>query len=204
VVQYHFGDRESLVREIIAYRAALSEQIRVEMFADLLARGQPQVSDLVRIFMFPLAAHLEGRSHYLAFMSRFITERGGYTGLDASTGIPAATVSTLRTLLSRLLPDYPDEVLGERWMVAMTSTIHTLARYQAATISGTGLGSPIGVLLEDLVRFLTAGIEAPIGSAPSKVEGPAAITRRSPAAGPGKSSATSSRGKASGSGNPPD
>ena len=47
VVQYHFGDRESLVREMIAFRATLSERLRVEMFADLVSRGQPQVSDLV-------------------------------------------------------------------------------------------------------------------------------------------------------------
>ena len=74
VVQYHFGDRESLVREIITYRATLSERLRVEMFADLVARGQPQVADLVRVFVEPLAAHLEEQSHYLAFMSRYITE----------------------------------------------------------------------------------------------------------------------------------
>lgn len=171
VVQYHFGDRESLLREIIAYRAAVSEKLRVEMFADLMTRGQPQVADLVRVFILPLAAHLEERSHYLAFMSRYITERGGYTGLDASMGIPSATVSTLRSLLGRLLPDYPVDVLEERWMVTMTSTIHTLARYQAVLISGTKLASPIDDLLEDLVRFLTAGLEAPTGPAGGRAGG---------------------------------
>ena len=42
MVQYHFGDREGLVRELIAFRASLSERLRVEMFADLLSRGQPR------------------------------------------------------------------------------------------------------------------------------------------------------------------
>ena len=46
-------------------------------------------------------------------------------------------------------------------MVVMTSTIHTLARYQAVLVAGGDLGSPVEVLLEDLVRFLTAGLEAP-------------------------------------------
>src|SRR5437879_4502618 len=49
VVQYHFGDRESLLREIIAVRAAVAEEIRVEMLADLSSHGQPDVSDLVRV-----------------------------------------------------------------------------------------------------------------------------------------------------------
>ena len=163
VVQYHFGDREGLVREIVAFRAALSERLRVEMFADLVSRGQPQVSDLVRIFVMPLAAHLEEHSHYLAFMSRYITERGGYRGLGPETGIPASTVDTLHTLLGRLLPGHPAAVLDERWMVLMTSTIHTLARYQAVLVSGGDLGFPVEALLEDLVRFLTAGLEAPVG-----------------------------------------
>jgi len=164
VVQYHFGDRESLVREVIAFRATLSERLRVEMFADLVSRGQPQVCDLVRVFVLPLAAHLEERSHYLAFMSRYITERGGYRGLE-SMGIPSATVTTLRSLLGRLLPDHPVAVLDERWMVLMTSTIYTLARYQAVLISGGDLGSPLEALLDDLVRFLTAGLETPAGPA---------------------------------------
>jgi AcrR family transcriptional regulator len=164
VVQYHFGDRESLVREVIAFRASLSERLRMEMFADLVSRGQPQVCDLVRVFVLPLAAHLEQHSHYLAFMSRYITERGGYRGLE-SMGIPSATVTTLRSLLGRLLPGHPVAVLDERWMVLMTSTIHTLARYQAVLVSGGDLGSPVEALLEDLVRFLTAGLEAPAGPA---------------------------------------
>ena len=167
VVQYHFGDRESLVREIIAFRATLSERLRVEMFADLVSRGQPEVADLVRVFVLPLAAHLEERSHYLAFMSRYITERGGYRELNGEMGIPSATVVTLRSLLSRLLPDHPAALLDERWMVLMTSTIHTLARYQAVLESGGDLGSPLEDLLEDLVRFLTAGLEAPAGPARS-------------------------------------
>ena len=162
VVQYHFGDRESLVREVIAFRASLSERVRVEMFADLVSRGQPQVCDLVRVFVLPLAAHLEEHSHYLAFMSRYITERGGYRGLE-SMGIPSTTVNTLRPLLGRLLPGHPVAVLDERWLVVMTSTIHTLARYQAVLVSGGDLGSPLETLLEDLVRFLTAGLEAPAG-----------------------------------------
>jgi AcrR family transcriptional regulator len=181
VVQYHFGDRESLVREIIAYRAELSERLRVEMFADLVSRGQPQVADLVRVFIMPLAAHLEERSHYLAFMSRYITERGGYRGLE-TMGIPSATVNTLRTLLGRLLPDCPTPVLDERWLVLMTSTIHTLARYQAVIVSGGVLGSPVEVLLEDLVAFLTAGISAPAGPAGNGAAAPAGSTRRPAAA----------------------
>ncbi|MDT2005538.1 TetR/AcrR family transcriptional regulator [Rhodococcus opacus] len=170
VVQYHFGDRGSLVREIVAFRATVGEDRRVAMFADLVKRGQPQVSELVRVFAFPLASHLDEGNHYLAFMSRYILEHGGYAGLDGGNSgldsagvIPSATISTLRSHLARLLSTLPEEVFEERWMITLTSTVHTLARYQAVSSSAAQLSLPIDVLLEDLVRFLTAGLEAPIG-----------------------------------------
>jgi AcrR family transcriptional regulator len=161
VVQYYFGDRDSLVRDIIAYRAEVSEKLRVEMLADILAGGLPKVSDLVSVFVVPMSVYLEEGNHYIALLSRYIIEHGGYEGLDR-TMIPASTVYTLRGLLGRLLPGTPAGVLDERWLVMMTSTIHTLARYQKVMTSGAKLPAPIGALLEDLVRFLTAGLEAPL------------------------------------------
>lgn len=162
VVQYYFGDRDTLVRDIIAYRAEVSEKLRVEMLADILARGMPRVSDLVKVFVRPMMVYMEEGNHYIGLLSRYIIEHGGYEGLDRT--IPASTVYTLRGLLSRLLPDTPADVLDERWLVMMTSAIHTLARYQTVMTSGARLSAPIDVLLDDLVRFLTAGLEAPLGS----------------------------------------
>lgn len=171
VVQYHFGDRESLVREIIAYRAEVSEKLRVEMLADLLQHGRPRAADLVRIFVFPLAVYLEKDNHYIGLLSRYIIEHGGYEGLDR-TMIPSGTVYTLRSLLGHLLPDTPRDVLEERWLMMMTSAIHALARYHTVmTTPAATLSAPIGDLLEDLVRFLTAGIEAPVSTEqPEKIE----------------------------------
>jgi AcrR family transcriptional regulator len=163
VVQYHFGDRESLIHEIIQHRATTSEANRVELLADLLEQGQPQVEDLVRVFAVPLASHFEDGNHYLAFMSRYIIERGGYSGLEGGTGVPSATVQTIRKFLDRLLPDFPADVLEERWIMMQTNTVHTLARYQVL-LKANKLTSPIDDLLEDLVRYHTAGIQTPLNS----------------------------------------
>ncbi len=157
-VQYHFGDRDSLLAAITSFRAATSEHVRSEVLAELLAKGQaPQVHDLVRAFILSLAQHLEEGNHYLAFLSRYIIERGGYRGLEGT--LTSSTVTTMVSLLYRLLPDYPEAVLFERWMIMMTSTVHTLARYQTAMKAGR-LAAPLDELLDDLARFLTAGIEA--------------------------------------------
>ncbi|MFF0815034.1 TetR family transcriptional regulator [Rhodococcus sp. NPDC003318] len=172
VVQYHFGDRESLVSEIIALRAQASEERRVEMFADLMVRGQPQISDLVRVFMLPLASHLTEDNHYLAFMSRYILENGGYSHLGGTADpiIPSATASTILSLLGRLLSDLSEEVLEERSMLMLTGTVHTLARYQAILAAGEELPLPLDILLEDLVQFLTSGLEAPLGPATASAQ----------------------------------
>jgi AcrR family transcriptional regulator len=171
-VQYHFGDRETLIKAIISYRAATSEAIRSEILADLLAQGQaPQVRDLVRAFILSLARHIEEGSHYLAFLSRYIIEMGGYRGLEGS--LSTSTVTTMISLLYRLLPDHAEAVLFERWMIMMTSTVHTLARYQTA-MQSRKLAQPLDELLEDLVTFLTAGIQ----SVPLPASRDAAASRR--------------------------
>jgi AcrR family transcriptional regulator len=157
-VQYHFGDRESLITAITSYRAAVSEQVRTEILADQFSTGEPpQVRDLVRVFVLSLAGHLEEGNYYLAFLSRYIIERGGYQGLES--GLTGGTVTTMITLLYRLLPEHPEAILFERWMIMMTCTVHTMARYQTAKRSGK-LATPLYDLLEDLVTFLTAGIES--------------------------------------------
>jgi AcrR family transcriptional regulator len=157
-VQYHFGDRETLIREITWYRAKASDDIRAEILARLLAEGrQPEVHDLVTAFVLPLASHLEEGNHWLAFLSRYIIERGGYAGLEGMPG--AGTVNTLNNLLRRLLPDYPEVVLHERWTIMMTNAVHTLARYQTLMKSGA-LPSSIDGMVGDLITFLSAGIEA--------------------------------------------
>lgn len=157
-VQYHFGDREALLREIINYRLAATEERRSEFVADMMTSArQPQVADIMRAYVLPLAVHLEHDNHYLAFMSRYIIERGGYTGGEVVDTMP--TVKTFRSLLTRLLPHLPDAVLDERWMLVLTSTIHALARYQTALLLGK-LPSPVEKLLEDLVDFLAAGLQA--------------------------------------------
>jgi AcrR family transcriptional regulator len=166
-VQYHFGDRQSLLQAITSYRAAASERRRTEVLAELLAKGQPpRVRDLVRAFIVSLGGHLEEGNHYLAFLSRYIVERGGYRGLEGT--VSTSTVTTMISLLYRLLPGYSEAVLFERWMIMMTCTVHTLARYQTAIQAGD-LAAPLEELVDDLVNFLTAGIDA--ASTPAGLDG---------------------------------
>jgi AcrR family transcriptional regulator len=158
-VQYHFGDKENLLRGITAYRARVSEQRRAELLADLLAAGRPpQIVDLVRSWIDALAYHLGDDNYYLAFLSRYFIERGGSAGLEGQ-GV-SSTIFTYTAMCRRLLPDYPEALVEERWVVMMTSAVHALARYQTAARVGK-LPAPLPDLLDDLVTFFAAGLAAP-------------------------------------------
>ncbi|MBL7502698.1 TetR/AcrR family transcriptional regulator [Frankia sp. CNm7] len=167
-VQYYFGDRESLLREITSYRAEASEASRAEALAGLLAGdGMSCVHDLVRSFVRSLARHVTDGNHYLAFLSRYIVEYGGYIGLEGA--VSPTTIETFRGLLYELLPSFERLVLDERWMVLMTTTVHTLSRYQTAMRAGTQ-PLPFPELVDDLVEFLAGGLQAPCRQAAAPAE----------------------------------
>ncbi|KHK97870.1 hypothetical protein LK09_10070 [Microbacterium mangrovi] len=159
-VQYHFGDREELVKAIMEARGAESEAVRTDIVAGLMIGGEvPRVADVVAAFVQPLAIHIQPENHYLAFLSMLITEQGGYEGLEGvHTG---GSVISLRALLARLVPDVPVAVLDERWWVTLTSSVHTLARYQAAQ-ARRAPSIPLDVLITDLIAYLSAGLVAPV------------------------------------------
>jgi AcrR family transcriptional regulator len=158
-VQYHFGDRETLVQAIAAYRAQFLTDVSANLVADLVAGGRTlTVTDFVRATVTALAANLDDESHFLPFISRYIIERGGYGGLEHT--VPTGSAATLRSILQRLLPDHTEALLDERWEILFTSAVHTLARYQVM-MHNRALPAPIDDLIEDLVRVLAAGLETP-------------------------------------------
>lgn len=159
-VQYHFGDRDEIVRAIMDHRGADSENVRAEMIAGfMLAETKPTVADVVGAFVLPLAIHFHPDNYYLPFLSLYVSEEGGYEGL---TGVHVgASVTALRNLLARLAPQVPEPVLDERWWVMLTSTVHALGRYHTAQRKRQRLPVGIDALVADLIAVLSAGIVAP-------------------------------------------
>ena len=158
-VQYHFGDRDELLRALLTYRATESRLRRAEMLEHLLAEGrEASIEDLVGIYVRSLRDHLTPESHYLAFLSRYITERGGYRGFEGAVSDTAMV--QMRPMIGELLPYLSEGLCQERWTLVMTSTVHALARYQVLQQSGE-LPAPIDQLIEDLIVVESAGLSAP-------------------------------------------
>lgn len=163
VVQYYFGDREGLILAVASHRVSFLQSLRAELMADVLAGArQLTLVDHVDAYVRSLAANIYPEdNHYLPFLSRFLAERGGYAGLEVI--VPDDSVAILRTLLHRLLPDLPGQVIQDRWELVMASAVHALAQYQHRYRSGV-LGDDLDALVEDLVQVLAAGLDAPLSA----------------------------------------
>ena len=159
-MQYHFGDRDDLVKAIMEYRGAESESYRADMVAGLmLGDTAPTVTDVVGAFVRPLAIHFQPDNHYLAFLSLYITEEGGYEGLGGDVHI-GASVITLRTLLARSCRTSRNRCstsgggdADERR--ARTRPVPGCAARRAQT-------ARLDALIADLIAFLSAGLVAPL------------------------------------------
>lgn len=158
-VQYHFGDRDALVSAIMDRRGNESEERRAEMVTDLMLDGNRlTVMDAVGAFVWPLALHLDPDNHYLAFLSRMITEEGGYEWVqNVHVG---GSVGTLEALLQRLVPEIPNDSLTERWWLSLTSAVHALARYQSHWRKHPRTPQEARATITNLVAFLSGGISA--------------------------------------------
>jgi AcrR family transcriptional regulator len=170
-VQYHFGDKENLVKEIVRYRVRWTEEMSAGFRAKLFSGSKPpQVADFVWGFVGSLTSNFEEGNYYIPFLARYIIERGT-TARDAVASEP---IDMLREGLHKLLPDCPDSTIEERWHIVVTSIVHTLAGYQTAHRLGT-LPASLDHLVDDLIRFHSAGLEA----TPRSTEKRRAPSRRS-------------------------
>jgi AcrR family transcriptional regulator len=157
-IQYHFGNKEGLLRAITVQRARVTEESRAEMLARAASsRSGYTVENLVAAMVLPLAASLRPGDNYLRFQSRLVEERGGFQELGDD--LPGA-MRAIPDLLERVCPGIPSALIRHRFGNALISIIHTLARYQGLINAGS-LESPPMLLVDDLISVTSAGLTAP-------------------------------------------
>lgn len=157
-VQYHFGDREGLVRSILEYRLPQINSRRDE----LLVEAGHDLYALVSALMLPLAEDVEyGDSHYVGFL-RKITMAGlvqeQYYDLD-----PRINGSALECLerIGTILVPLPVAVVQQRLRTFLTSFPAVLEQRSAELLRGTAVSFEfffISDLLDSLVHMLSAPV----------------------------------------------
>jgi AcrR family transcriptional regulator len=164
-VQYHFGDRDNLLRQIVAYRVGSHETLVKRTAARLRDESVPITPyDVVRDYCDFLMEHMVEGNHFLPFLCRYMIERGG---LDDMRGIvPPDVVDFLRIAVNKALPGLTEEIIDRRWTILKSSIVNSLANYQTMAERGE-LTPPLADMVEDLVRFLVGGLEAPPAAKPA-------------------------------------
>jgi len=157
-IQYHFGNKEGLLRAIRVDRGRVNDERRAAMLADAVSRPSGyDAIDLVEAMVRPLSSHLKRGDHYVAFLARLLEERGGFEDLGGD--VPGA-MPMIPELLKRRHPEIPGALMRHRFDAALVSMVDSLARFQRL-LNSERLDVPADVLVEDLIVVLAAGLVAP-------------------------------------------
>lgn len=156
VVQYHFGDKESLLGEILAFRMESINASRDALLADLVADGRSaDLRAIIEAIVLPLATDDHPDTHYVRFLARLLSDPNRRT----SFGWPSAT--SLRkawTYLQQALPTMPDEVASDRMSMLVNLVIRTIADHEGEEVPTTDQSPWIINLVDAAVGLLTAPI----------------------------------------------
>ena len=163
VVQYHFGDKAGLIREIINRRVETFEPRRQAMLAEAAAQGRlADTRSLLEILFLPLAeaADGEGLHVYARFMTQFITRFQYQDGIAHPGWAPESAATRAVMLLHERLPFLSLEVLAARINRVGALFLGALAERDHAVARGRDI-EPEAAFLDDLFAMMTAAIEVP-------------------------------------------
>jgi len=174
-VNYHFGSKEALIREVFQRHLGPLNAARIACLDRLEAQAQGQplsperiveaiVSPVLQVSRDPV----KGGARFLRLLGRALSE-----GTDALQGVLPAhyreVVVRFKTALVRALPDVPETEIVWRMHFMFGAMAYALAGNDAmqliATCKVDGADDAEAVI-RHLTPFLTAGLQAPQTSAP--------------------------------------
>ena len=126
-VQYHFGDRDSLIDAIFRYRLPLLEERRSVLLAQMRTNGREGSADtLVEVLLRPIAEVVdhEGRRSYAGFLYQLIaTARSARAAFDPLSPVAKEVTSLIRQSLPRLAPRTFNRRLGSASLVFLDTLV---------------------------------------------------------------------------------
>ncbi|MCB0964655.1 MAG: TetR/AcrR family transcriptional regulator [Acidimicrobiales bacterium] len=140
-VQYHFGDRDGLIRAVVEARMARANDRRTSML--LALDDDPTLRELVEVYVLPLAESVESHepSHWARFLLQAVNDpKIGVVAMDSVQSEAFRAVQ--RRLLARM-DHVPEPLRPLRLGAALGFVCAALAAYEVA-------GPPDGVSADEL------------------------------------------------------
>ena len=169
-VNYHFGSKEVLLEEVFkrrliplnAIRKSHLEKVR-EQAHD--ANCRPEVADILRAFIVPtvrFCCEEPGAEHFSTLVGRAIAEPDD-TVRNVFIHHIMPLFNLLFSLLQEALPDLDRDTVFWRLHFALGATTHTMRLLGRLDLLPEGLNRQIqiDVLLDELMAFVTAGVQQP-------------------------------------------
>ena len=163
VIQYHFGDKAGLIREIILRRVETFEARRQQLLAEAAAEGSlADIRTLLEILFLPLAEAVDadGRHGYARFMAQFITRFQYQDGIAHPGWAPGSAATRAVTLLAEQLPFLTPPALRARINGVSALFLGALAERDAAVVRGENIASE-PPFLSDLFNVMAAAMKTP-------------------------------------------
>jgi len=163
VIQYHFGGKAGLIREIIRRRVATFEMRRRAMLDAATAEGRlADIPMLLKIVLLPLAeaTDADGRHIYARFMVQFLTQFQHQEGMTHPGWGADSAGTRAAELLAKELSFLPVPRLTARLNRLAVFFLSALIERDAAKANGKPV-EPEATFFEDLFAMIAAAMQLP-------------------------------------------
>ena len=175
-LNYHFGEKETLLAEIFAERAKPIAEERARLLREMRDAGTPTLEAVIEAFLRPaltVGAQFGGRT-FVKLRARLATEPEAFSRRILARAFDETSRAYIDALHA-LLPGLPAADLYWRFHFLLGAMVYTMAdpgRIQSMTDNGCDPGNVEAALLH-IVPFLAAGFRTAPAAKPARSASPA-------------------------------